>query len=82
MSSRSPRPDRSASEVSFGEDDILKVQDLDNFDFKGIDIVLSSPGAKVSAGIRAARRQGRLRSSSTTPRASAWSRTCRWSCPK
>jgi aspartate-semialdehyde dehydrogenase len=35
-------------EVSFGEDDILKVQALDAFDFKGIDIVLSSPGAKVS----------------------------------
>jgi len=36
-------------EVSFGEDKILKVQDLANFDFKGVDIVLSSPGAKVSA---------------------------------
>ena len=36
-------------EVSFGEDDILKVQNLDTFDFHGIDIVLSSPGAKVSA---------------------------------
>ena len=29
-------------EVSFGEDDILRVQALDTFDFKGIDIVLSS----------------------------------------
>ncbi|MGK9171363.1 aspartate-semialdehyde dehydrogenase [Inquilinus limosus] len=36
-------------EVSFGEDDVLKVQDLAKFDFTGIDIVLSSPGAKVSA---------------------------------
>lgn len=35
-------------EVSFGDDDI-KVQDLAKFDFKGVDIVLSSPGAKVSA---------------------------------
>ncbi len=35
--------------VSFGEDDELKVQDLSTFDFKGIDILLSSPGAKVSA---------------------------------
>ncbi len=35
-------------EVSFGEDDVLKVQDLDKFDFTGIDIVLSSPGADVS----------------------------------
>ena len=35
-------------EVSFGEDDILRVQPLDTFDFKGIDIVLSSPGGKVS----------------------------------
>src|SRR5256714_12659555 len=36
-------------EVSFGEDDVLRVQPLDSFDFKGIDIVLSSPGSKVSA---------------------------------
>lgn len=35
-------------EVSFGDDNV-KVQDLAKFDFKGIDIVLSSPGAKVSA---------------------------------
>jgi aspartate-semialdehyde dehydrogenase len=35
-------------EVSFGEDDVLRVQALDTFDFKGIDIVLSSPGGKVS----------------------------------
>ena len=33
----------------FGENGTLKVQDLAKFDFKGIDIVLSSPGAKVSA---------------------------------
>ncbi|HLG85624.1 MAG TPA: aspartate-semialdehyde dehydrogenase [Alphaproteobacteria bacterium] len=37
------------AEVSYGEDDILKVRDLAHFDFKGIDLVLSSPGAKVSA---------------------------------
>jgi aspartate-semialdehyde dehydrogenase len=36
-------------EVSFGEDDTLKVQALDTFDFRGTDIVLSSPGARVSA---------------------------------
>jgi aspartate-semialdehyde dehydrogenase len=35
--------------VSFGENDELKVQDLAGFDFRGTDIVLSSPGAKVSA---------------------------------
>ena len=35
-------------EVSFGDSDI-KVQDLANFDFKGTDIVLSSPGGAVSA---------------------------------
>jgi aspartate-semialdehyde dehydrogenase len=28
-------------EVSFGEDDVLKVQALDTYDFRGIDIVLS-----------------------------------------
>src|SRR6516164_6199258 len=37
------------SQVSFGEDDVLDVQSLDNFDFRGTDIVLSSPGSKVSA---------------------------------
>jgi aspartate-semialdehyde dehydrogenase len=36
-------------EVSFGDDDVLKVHALDSFDFRGWDIVLSSPGAKVSA---------------------------------
>ncbi len=42
--------ERSAgAEVSFGEDDVLRVQDLSSFDFSGTDIVLSSPGAKVSA---------------------------------
>ena len=42
--------ERSANaEVSYGEDDILKVQNLSDFDFSGVDIVLSSPGAKVSA---------------------------------
>ena len=35
--------------VSFGEHEELKVRDLAGFDFRGIDIVLSSPGAKVSA---------------------------------
>ncbi len=37
------------TEVSFGDDDILKVRDLAGFDFKGIDIALFSPGAKVSS---------------------------------
>src|ERR1044072_7234869 len=36
-------------QTSFGENSVLKVQDLAKFDFNGIDIVLSSPGAKVSA---------------------------------
>lgn len=41
--------ERSAGkEISFGDDDIT-VRDLAKFDFKGVDIVLSSPGAKVSA---------------------------------
>lgn len=35
-------------EVSYGDQN-LKVRDLATFDFKGVDIVLSSPGAKVSA---------------------------------
>ena len=37
------------TEVSFGEDAVLKVRALNAFDFKGTDLVLSSPGAKVSA---------------------------------
>jgi len=37
------------STVSFGEDHTLKVHDLARFDFKGREIVLSSPGAKISA---------------------------------
>ena len=42
--------------VSFGDND-LKVRDLEKFDFKGIDIGLFSPGAKISAvhGPRAAK---------------------------
>ncbi len=36
-------------DVSFGQDETLKVQDLASFDFTGWDIALSSPGAKVSA---------------------------------
>jgi aspartate-semialdehyde dehydrogenase len=45
------------TEVSFGEDDIVKVENLDTFDFKGTDFVLSSAGAKISADFapRAAR---------------------------
>ncbi|MCB5943672.1 aspartate-semialdehyde dehydrogenase [Acidocella sp. KAb 2-4] len=36
-------------EVSFGEDKVLKVQNLETFDFTGWDIGLFSPGASVSA---------------------------------
>jgi aspartate-semialdehyde dehydrogenase len=36
-------------EVSFGEDDVLSVQDLANYDFSDTDIALFSPGSKVSA---------------------------------
>ena len=36
-------------EVSFGEDRVLRVQDLSTFDFEGVDFGLFSPGAKVSA---------------------------------
>lgn len=35
-------------EVSFGEDKILTVQALDDYDFKGTDIALFSPGSAVS----------------------------------
>ncbi|MBW8270858.1 aspartate-semialdehyde dehydrogenase [Caldovatus aquaticus] len=36
-------------EVSFGEKAVLKVQNLEKFDFTGVDIGLFSPGAAVSA---------------------------------
>ena len=36
-------------EVSFGEDQVLTIHDLATFDFKGVDICLSSAGAKISA---------------------------------
>ncbi len=36
-------------QVSFGEEQLLDVQTLESFDFKGTDIVLSSAGAKISA---------------------------------
>ncbi|MDE1153117.1 MAG: aspartate-semialdehyde dehydrogenase [Micavibrio sp.] len=35
-------------QISFGEDDTIKVQDLAKFNFKGVDIVLSSPGSAIS----------------------------------
>ena len=37
------------TEVSYGDKRVLKVQNLDTFDFKGWDIGLFSPGASVSA---------------------------------
>ncbi|MDR3515984.1 MAG: aspartate-semialdehyde dehydrogenase [Azospirillaceae bacterium] len=37
------------SEVSFGDDQILKVRDLAKFDFKGFDLALSSPSPAISA---------------------------------
>src|SRR5258708_9823469 len=36
-------------EVSYGENDVLKIQALESYDFTGIDLALFSPGAKVSA---------------------------------
>lgn len=36
-------------DVSFGEEDVLKVQNLAKFDFKGTDIVLSSAGGRISS---------------------------------
>jgi aspartate-semialdehyde dehydrogenase len=39
----------SGTELSFGEDRVLKTQNLEKFDFRGWDIALFSPGAAVSA---------------------------------
>ncbi|MDX9689405.1 MAG: aspartate-semialdehyde dehydrogenase [Proteobacteria bacterium] len=38
-------------EVSFGEDKVLKIQNLDDYDFKETDICLSSAGAKISEAV-------------------------------
>lgn len=40
---------RSAGKDVYFGDTAIKVQDMAKFDFKGVDIVLSSPGAKISA---------------------------------
>lgn len=37
------------SQISYGEDKVLTVDKLDNYDFEGTDIVLSSAGAAISA---------------------------------
>lgn len=37
------------SEISFGDDKVLKVQNLEKYDFRGTDLALFSPGASVSA---------------------------------
>jgi aspartate-semialdehyde dehydrogenase len=42
-------PRSTGSEISFGEKTVLKVQNLETFDFNGWDIGLFSPGAAVSA---------------------------------
>jgi len=41
-------PRSAGREVSFGESQILKVQNLEKFDFTGVDIVLASAGSVVS----------------------------------
>lgn len=42
-------PRSAGQEISFGEKQVLKVKNLETFDFKGWDIALFSPGAAVSA---------------------------------
>jgi aspartate-semialdehyde dehydrogenase len=49
-------------EVSYGDDRTIKVEDLEYFDFKGVDIALFSPGAAVSKILRS----------------SAWIKIFRW----
>ena len=45
---RSPPEASAGKEVSFGDDRVLKVRPLEDFDFEGIDLGLFSPGAAVS----------------------------------
>ena len=63
------------TEVSFG-DNTLKCQDLEQFDFKGIDFCLMSAGSAVSKEW-SPRIGAKGRSSSITRRAGATTRTCR-----
>lgn len=41
-------PKSAGREISFGDDHVLKVQGIDKFDFKGVDIVLASAGSAVA----------------------------------
>ena len=79
---RSPRRVRSAPRSPSARTMSSRSRTSTRFDFKGIDIVLFSPGAKVSAVHSRRARPRPAPSSSTTPRTSAWTRTCRWSCPR
>ena len=42
-------PKSAGREISYGENDIIKAQTLQGFDFSNVDLALSSPGSKVSA---------------------------------
>jgi aspartate-semialdehyde dehydrogenase len=68
-------------EVSFGNQ-ILRCEDLEQFDFSTVDIVLMSAGGSISKEWGEKHRRRPARSSSTTPATSGWIRTCRWWCRK
>ena len=63
-------------EVSFG-DQILKCEDLEQFDFSTVDLVLMSVSGGLLQGLVAEDRRRRAASSSTTRRPGAWTPTCR-----
>ena len=63
-------------EVSFG-DARLKCQDLEQFDFRGVDFALMSAGSAVAKEWAPEDRRAKAASSSTTPPAGAWTPTCR-----
>ena len=69
------------TDISFG-DAILKIKALDHYDFKGTDIVPDVGRIQSRQGMVAEDRGRKAPSSSTIPRAGAWTATCRLSCRK
>ncbi len=69
-------------EVSYGDGEVLKCKDLAKFDFKGVDIALSSPGAKVSAVFSPKAAAAGLRGDRQYFALPAWIPTCRCVVPE
>ncbi len=74
--------ERSAGKTIRFKDKSYPVEAIRPEAFVGIDIVLSSTPAGGQPGDQPDGRQGKAPSSSITPAPGAWTRRCRWSCPR